>query len=185
MATTRKSESTASKSRNGQKNGQTRMFQSRHDLEEEVRQQMVELCNRQLADTFDLYSQNKQAHWNVKGRDFFQLHELFDRLAEEVLPFVDMIAERATALGGQATGTAKMAAASSRLTDLPLETVEGMPVVEAMAGCYAVICQNTREAIEEAEQAGDMDTADLFTEISRELDKHLYFLESHLQGAER
>jgi starvation-inducible DNA-binding protein len=185
MATTRKSEATATRSRNGKNNAQTRMFQSRHDLEEEVRQQMVELCNRQLADTFDLYSQNKQAHWNVKGRDFFQLHELFDRLAEEVLPFVDMIAERATALGGQATGTAKMAASASRLTDLPLDTVDGMRVVEAMAGCYATIARNTREAIDEAEQADDMDTADLFTEISRELDKHLYFLESHLQGAER
>lgn len=185
MATTRKSEGTATRSRNGQSEGKARMFQSRHDLEEEVRQQMVELCNRQLADTFDLYSQNKQAHWNVKGRDFFQLHELFDTLAEEVLPFVDMIAERATALGGQATGTAKMAAAASRLTDLPLDTVEGMQVVEAMAGCYANIAQSTREAIEEAEQAGDMDTADLFTEISRELDKHLYFLESHLQGVEK
>lgn len=184
MATQRKSGQTATRSRNGQV-GQPRMFQSRHDLEEEVRQQMVELCNRQLADTFDLYSQNKQAHWNVKGRDFFQLHELFDRLAEEVLPFVDMIAERTTALGGQATGTAKMAAQSSRLTDLPLETVEGMQVVEAMAGCYAVIAQSTREAIDAAEEAGDMDTADLFTEVSRELDKHLYFLESHLQGAER
>jgi starvation-inducible DNA-binding protein len=165
--------------------GQARLFQTRHDLKEEVRQQMIELCNRQLADTFDLYSQNKQAHWNVKGRDFFQLHELFDTLAEEVLPFVDLIAERVTALGGQALGTARMAAGSSRLTDLPLDTVEGMAVVEAMAGCYANIAASTRQAIEEAEQAGDMDTADLFTEVSRELDKHLYFLESHLQGAER
>lgn len=183
MATTRKSEAT--KSRNGQTDGQTRMFQTRHDLEEEVRRQMVELCNRQLADTFDLYSQNKQAHWNVKGRDFFQLHELFDTLAEQILPLVDVIAERATALGGQATGTARMAAASSRLSDLPLEIVDGMQVVEAMAGCYAIIAETTRQAIEEAEQAGDQDTMDIFVEVSRELDKHLYFLESHLQGAER
>ena len=183
MATTRKSEAT--RSRNGQDAGQPRTFQTRHDLEEEVRGQMIELLNRQLADTFDLYTQNKQAHWNVKGRDFFQLHELFDRLAEEVLPFVDMIAERVTALGGQATGTAKMAAAASRLSDLPLDTVEGMQVVEYVAGCYANVAQSTREGIDQADEAGDQDTADLLTEVSRELDKHLYFLESHLQGAER
>lgn len=184
MATQRKAEPAASRSKNGQA-GQGRRFQTRHDLEEGVREQMIELCNRQLADTFDLYSQDKQAHWNVKGRDFFQLHELFDTLAEEVLPFVDMVAERVTALGGQALGTARMAAQSSRLTDLPLDDVEGMAVVEAMAGCYANICASTRKAIEEAEQAGDTDTSDLFTEVSRELDKHLYFLESHLQGAQR
>ncbi len=181
---TRKAAPEAAWSKNGQM-GQGRQFQTRHDLEEDVRRQMVELCNRQLADTFDLYSQDKQAHWNVKGRDFFQLHELFDTLAEEVLPFVDLIAERSTALGGQALGTARMAAESSRLTDLPLDNVDGMAVVEAMAGCYANICASTRQAIDEAEEAGDTDTADLFTQVSRELDKHLYFLESHLQGAGR
>jgi starvation-inducible DNA-binding protein len=184
MATQRKSESALTRDKNG-RTGQSRRFETRHDLEEKVREQMIELCNRQLADTFDLYSQDKQAHWNVKGRDFFQLHELFDTLAEEVLPFVDVIAERVAALGGQALGTARMAAQSSRLTDLPLDNVEGMTVVEAMAGCYANICASTRRAIDEAEEAGDMDTTDIFTEISRELDKHLYFLESHLQGAAR
>jgi starvation-inducible DNA-binding protein len=162
--------------------GPQRVFQTRHDLEEEARRQMIELCNQQLADTFDLYSQNKTAHWNVKGRDFYQLHELFDRLAEEVLPFVDEIAERITALGGQALGTVRMASQSSRLTDVPLDQVDGMAVVEAMAGCYANICASTREAIDQAEQAEDMDTADMFTEISRTLDKHLYFLEAHLQS---
>jgi len=177
MATQRKS----AQSTNG-KVAEMRTFETRHDLEQKVREQMIALCNRQLADTFNLYSLNKQAHWNVKGRDFFQLHELFDTLAEEVLPFVDVIAERATALSGQALGTARMAAASTRLEDLPLGTVEGTAVVAFMAECYANICQSTREAIEEADQAGDMDTADVFTEVSRELDKHLYFLEAHLQG---
>ena len=160
------------------------MYPTQNDLPLQTRDAMVRLLNARLADTIDLALQIKQAHWNVKGRDFFQLHELFDTLAGEVLPFADLIAERATALGGQATGTARMAAASSRLSDLPLEIVDGMQVVEAMAGCYAIIAETTRQAIEEAEQAGDQDTMDIFVEISRALDKHLYFLESHLQGAE-
>ena len=184
MAMQRKAEATGTRSRNGRAN-EPRMFQSRNDLEEDVRQRMIELCNQHLADTFDLYTQNKQAHWNVKGRDFFQLHELFDKLAEEVLPFVDELAERATALGGQATGTARMAAQSSRLADLPLNVIDGMQVVETIASCYAVIAKSAREAIDESDEAGDMDTSDIFIELSRQLDKHLYFLESHLQGAER
>jgi DNA-binding ferritin-like protein len=66
-----------------------------------------------LADTFHLYSQTKQAHWNIKGKDFFQLHEMFDELDAELLPHVDTIAERATTLGGTALGTARMAASAS------------------------------------------------------------------------
>lgn len=159
-----------------------RMFETRNDLEAEVRQQMIELCNRQLAATFDLYSQDKHAHWNVKGRDFFQLHELFDTLAAEVLPFVDEIAERITALGGVAEGTIRRAAGASELNDFPEGVNDGMQVVETIAGCYAAVAASMRQAIEESDQAGDMATNDLFVEVVRTLDKHLYFLESHLQA---
>ena len=90
---------------------------TRIDLPEKDRQTLIELLNQRLADTSDLYSQIKQAHWNVKGLNFFQLHELFDGLAGGVFPFIDMIAERATALGGLALGTTRMAAASSTLPE--------------------------------------------------------------------
>jgi starvation-inducible DNA-binding protein len=87
------------------------MFSTRNDLSREVRGQMVALLNQQLADTFDLYSQTKQAHWNVKGAQFTPLHELFDKLAEELANHADAIAERATALGGLALGTVRLSAA--------------------------------------------------------------------------
>lgn len=83
------------------------LFLTRNDLPLEIREKIVTLLNQHLADTFDLYSQTKQAHWNVKGPQFFQMHELFDKLAEEVEDLVDMIAERATSLGGIAQGTAR------------------------------------------------------------------------------
>jgi len=76
-----------------------RSFDTRIDIGEGTRAEMIELLNARLADALDLYSQAKQAHWNVKGSDFIQLHELFDTLAGDVLSFVDLIAERATALG--------------------------------------------------------------------------------------
>ena len=89
------------------------MFETRIDLSAERREKMVAVLNQQLADTFDLHSQAKQAHWNVKGPQFHQLHELFDTLAEQLSGYVDLIAERATALGGTALGTARMSAAAS------------------------------------------------------------------------
>ena len=153
------------------------------DLKESVRDEMVALCNQQLADTFDLYSQTKQAHWNVKGPEFMQLHKLYDDLAEAIFEFVDMIAERATALGGVANGTSRMAAANTTLEEFPEGAIDGIPSLEVLVDRYASYAASTRAAIEAADSAGDMSTADLFTEISREADKALWFLEAHLQSA--
>ena len=160
----------------------TSMFSTHNDLAEEVRRRMISLLNQQLASTFDLYSQTKQAHWNVKGAQFFQLHELFDNLAEELTGYVDLIAERATALGGLALGTVRMSAANSQLAECELEITDSLPTVEALAERYATLAASMRQAIESAEDKGDADTADLFTEVSRGLDKSLWFLEAHLQS---
>ena len=157
-------------------------FQTRNDICEETRESMVELLNQQLSDSFDLYTQIKQAHWNVKGMNFMQLHSLFDDLAANFLHYADMIAERATALGGRAEGTARMAAAHSRLEELPLEMTDGKDFVIALADRFGQYASSARSAIDQSAEQNDAVTSDLFTEIAREVDKSLYFLESHLQG---
>ena len=156
-------------------------FKTSIDLPPNVRETMVQLLNQHLADTSDLYSQAKQAHWNVKGAQFYQLHELFDKLAHQVLDFVDMIAERVTALGGTALGTVRMSAAASRLPEYAVDGNVGTATIQALVKRYAQLAASTRTAIDAAATAGDADTADLFTEVSRDLDKSLWFLEAHLQ----
>jgi starvation-inducible DNA-binding protein len=156
-------------------------FVTRHDLPEKARTAMVALLNQQMADTSDLFSQVKQAHWNVKGPEFIALHKLFDEFAAELTGYIDDLAERAVQFGGRAMGTVRMAAAASRLQELP-DATGGMAVVAALADRYAALAATTRRAIDAAAEAGDADTADLFTEISRGLDKQLWFLEAHLQG---
>lgn len=175
---------TATRERAASKNGhgEKRSVETRNDLPQEARQQMVELLNRQLADTFDLFSQTKQAHWNVKGPDFYQLHELYDELAGKLLAHADEIAERATALGGVATGTVRMAAGATRLEEFSGGPVGSMESVRLLVERYADVAESTRKGIKEAEEAEDQDTQDLLTEISRDLDKSLWFLEAHLQG---
>jgi starvation-inducible DNA-binding protein len=160
----------------------TRTFETRIDIPEDAREKLVELLNARLADSFDLYSQLKQAHWNVKGPDFIQLHELYDDVAESVLEHVDEIAERATTLGGLALGTARMAAEATSLDEYPLDAVAGMDTVAVVADRLAAFGASLREAIDAAEELDDMDTADLFTEVSRAIDKHLWFVEAHLQA---
>jgi starvation-inducible DNA-binding protein len=161
----------------------TTLFETRNDLPADTRKELVELLNARLADTFDLYSQLKQAHWSVRGPDFIQLHELYDTVAESVLGFVDEIAERATALGGLATGTVRMAADASALEEYPLDATSGPDTVTVVADRLAAYGAAVREAIETADAGlGDMDTSDLFTEISRAIDKHLWFVEAHHQA---
>ena len=157
-------------------------FPTRNDIASETRAKLISLLNQNLADTFDLMSQTKFAHWNVKGHHFIGLHKLFDELAELLEGHVDTIAERATALGGVATGTARQAAASSRVAEFPAGVHKGMDVVAALADRYAALGKSLREAIDQADQLEDKDTADLFTDVSRDVDQSLYFLESHLQG---
>ena len=158
-----------------------RMHETRNDIPQEQREQIVAVLNRQLGDTLDLYTQTKYAHWNVKGSDFIQLHELFDELAGHLIAYVDLIAERATALGGTALGTARMAAGASTLPEYPGDAVDGMAAVVALADRFGAYAQTTRTAMDEAEKLGDTDTNDLFTEVSRQIDKDLWFLEAHLQ----
>src|SRR6266542_361566 len=125
-----------------------RTFETRIDIAEGSREELVQLLNARLADTFDLYSQLKQAHWNVKGSDFIQLHELYDDVAEGVLEYVDTIAERATAIADR----------------------------------LATYGASVRAGIDAAVEFDDQATADLFTEVSRAIDKHLWFVEAHLQS---
>ena len=159
-----------------------RMFETQIDFSEETREQLVHLLNQQLASTTDLYTQVKQAHWNVKGIHFFQLHELFDHVAEVVQPYSDMIAERVTALGGYAMGTVRMAAANSQEPEYPTDAVAGHEHLDAVVNRVATYANSTRDAIKKSDDLGDPTTADMFTEISRGVDKQLYFLEAHLQA---
>jgi starvation-inducible DNA-binding protein len=157
-----------------------RTYATRNDLPAEARSRLVVILNQTLATTLDLKTQAKQAHWNVKGMDFLQLHELFDELSTELEEYVDLVAERVTALGGTAMGTARLAAADSVLPEYPFEAVDGPEHVTALADRYGMYAKHLRNAIETTANLGDADTSDLYTEVSRAVDKRLWFLEAHL-----
>ena len=158
------------------------MFKTKNDIPEATRVKLVELLNARLADCIDLQTQTKQAHWNVKGPNFIALHELFDKVNEAVEDYVDDIAERAVQLGGVAEGTARMAAKRSALAEYPAQAMDGRGHVEALSSALAAFGKAARKAIDEADDLGDLDTADLFTEVSRGIDKWLWFVEAHLQA---
>lgn len=152
------------------------------DLAKGKREKVVEILNSRLADAVDLKSQAKQAHWNVKGPHFIGLHELFDRVSTETEVHIDEIAERITALGGTAMGTVRVAAQKSTLSEYPLEITDGDAHVDALSTALSDFGKKIRAGIDETDELGDADTADLFTEVSRSIDKLLWFVEAHIQS---
>ena len=157
-------------------------YTSRIDLSEHVRKQACALLQARLSDALDLEAQAKQAHWNVKGPHFLQLHQLFDSVHDEIEQFVDLLAERITALGHVADGRVTTTASATTLYGYPIEATGGEAHLKALAGSLGAFGKAVREAIDQAGTIGDADTADLFTQISRETDKQLWFLEAHLQA---
>jgi starvation-inducible DNA-binding protein len=158
------------------------MFSTRIDIPQKQRTTLIELLNNRLADAIDLKLQAKQAHWNVKGPSFIALHELFDDVASDLDEHADTIAERITALGGEAEGTLAAVAKRTSIKAYPLHLKTGKEHVEALSDALAALGKNIRQAIAHADEFGDADTVDLFTQISRELDKKLWFVEAHLQA---
>jgi starvation-inducible DNA-binding protein len=157
------------------------MHRTKIDIPNDVREKMIGLLNDRLADAIDLKSQAKQAHWNVKGMNFIALHELFDQVATEVEAHIDTLAERVTTLGGTALGTIRVVAQKSSLGEYPLEITDGHSHVDALSNALSDFGKKVRANINDADDAGDKDTADLFTGISREIDKQLWFVEAHIQ----
>ena len=158
------------------------MHTTKNNLAEAIRAEMVPLLNSRLADAVDLFDQAKHAHWNVKGPQFIALHQLFDAIADHLEGFADLLAERTVQLGGIAEGTCQVIAERTSLKAYSLTITAGRDHVDALSSALADFGGNVRAAIDVADGRGDKATADLFTEISREVDKDVWFLEAHLHG---
>lgn len=156
------------------------MYTSRLDIPDHARKASIRILQARLSDSLDLEAQMKQAHWNVRGLNFYQLHQLFDEVHGVVEEFVDTLAERITALGGVADGRVQTTAKSTTLYEYALETSGGEQHLKAVAAVLGEFAKSVRADIDAAAALPDADTADVLTEISRETDKQLWFVEAHL-----
>ena len=155
---------------------------TRNDVANNAKQTSINVLQGCLVDSIDLYNATRQAHWNVKGRDFGSLHRLFEEFYNALQTSSDDLAERIVQLGGTANGTTQVLEKGTRLQPYPTDVYEGLAHVRALADRYAQVAKTLREGIDQTDEAGDADTADLLTEQSRATDKMLWMLEAHLQG---
>jgi starvation-inducible DNA-binding protein len=157
------------------------MYATGIDLSKTKRVQLIELCNKCLADAVDLQMQCKHAHWNVKGPNFSALHQLFDQVNENVEDYIDLIAERVVQLGGIANSTEHVVTSWAHMPENDAQSASERDYVQSLSGALASFGKIAREAIGKSNELGDAVSADIFTEISRGVDKWLWMVEAHLQ----
>jgi starvation-inducible DNA-binding protein len=158
-----------------------RLHATKNNLKSNAKTVSIGLLNACLADGIDLALLTKQAHWNVKGPQFIAVHEMLDGFRTEIDGAVDTMAERVVQLGGTALGTTQAVAKASRLAPYPTDIYTTRDHILALIDRYAQFANTVREGIDQADEAGDADTADILTGVSRSLDKALWFLEAHIQ----
>ncbi|WP_131669790.1 DNA starvation/stationary phase protection protein Dps [Psychrobacter pygoscelis] len=145
-------------------------------LDDNTAKKMVDLLNANLANLIDLTLDGKQCHWNLQGSGFIGVHQLLDETTERLREVSDTIAERIVILGGEPNGLASRVAKDSVLDDYPTDITEVDQHVRELTSRYKTVAETLREAIETAGDVGDEDTADLFTEASRIIDKDAWFI---------
>jgi starvation-inducible DNA-binding protein len=155
---------------------------TRNGLKANAKKVSIEILNARLADAIDLALLTKQAHWTIKGPQFIALHEMLDQFRDDLDEHVDTLAERVVQLGGMARGTTQAVAEATTLKPYPVDISTWKDHLEALVDRYGKAADGARDAIDQTDEAGDADTADIFTAYSRALDKALWFIESHLQG---
>lgn len=152
-----------------------------NDLGENTRLVSVGVLNATLMDLMDLTNSVRMAHWTVKGPHFIGLHGLFETFYNELGPVTDDVAERLVQLGGRPNGTSQDVAEGTRLAPYPSEIRQGDAHLAALLERYAALAKSVREGIDTTDEAGDADSADLLTGLSRQLDKAVWMLEAHLE----
>ncbi|ODT65507.1 MAG: DNA starvation/stationary phase protection protein Dps [Pelagibacterium sp. SCN 63-23] len=150
-------------------------------LKNNAKAAVIDVLNARLADSIDLALITKQAHWNLKGPNFIAVHEMLDPMRAAIDKHVDVIAERIAQLDGVALGTSQVVAKATALEAYPTDISKATDHLAALADRYAKLANQVREDIDATDEAGDAGTADILTAFSRELDKDLWFIKSHLE----
>jgi starvation-inducible DNA-binding protein len=152
-----------------------------NDTDSNAKKVSTELLNARVADGIDLALITKQAHWNLRGRQFIGIHEMLDKLRGDMDEYNDTMAERVVQLGGIALGTSQILAKKSTIKPYPTEAATIDEHLKALIERYGQFANDVRKNIDDTDDAGDSGTSDLFTEVSRGVDKWLWFLEAHVE----
>jgi starvation-inducible DNA-binding protein len=150
-------------------------FESLIDFKPNQRKLLAQPLGSVLVDLLDLNLSLKQAHWNVRGINFYSLHAFFDALASQVSELVDLVAERIVQLGFPAQGGVEDIMQGSHLAQFELGSADKM--LNQLSQFYVGVLKTVRALIDEL--SFDPVTVDILTEVARSLEKQLWQLSVH------
>ncbi len=133
-----------------------------------------------LCSTMDLHGATKLAHWQVRGHQFFTLHQAFDIVAEQTSGWADDIAERLMATGATLPLSSQHMTEHSVLPNWDPKSLPANALVEPFADRLALFSQILSVAANRCEEASDHVTADLLTRITEASEKNLWMFNAYL-----
>lgn len=148
-------------------------------LHESSASQLAEKLNHLLANYQIFYMNVRGYHWNVKGSDFFQLHEKFEELYTDLLTKVDEVAERILTLGHQPVHAYSDYAKLSRIQE-DKDVSDGRACVKGVLDGYQTLIALQREVLALASDADDEGTAAQAGDYIREQEKTVWMLNAYL-----
>ena len=143
----------------------------------------VAALQRTLTELQQLELQLKEAHWNVSGAEFYQLHIELQKHFEGVVKLADMVAQRLLAIGASADGRATTIVRTSRVPEIPGGYIDDAQVVAWFTDTYKLVGDETRQAIYDTEK-DDPTTSNLLQTVESTIDEYQWQMRAFLQNTQ-
>ncbi len=146
-------------------------------ISETDREKIAEGLKHLLADSYTLYLQTHNFHWNVVGPRFRELHLMFEEQYTELAQAVDDIAERIRTLGVPAPGTYKEFARLSSIEEVE-GVVDAARMVDILTQSHEIVVRTCRDVLKSAQDGDDESTVALVSDRMRVHEKTAWMLRS-------
>ncbi|MCC4723779.1 Dps family protein [Salinicoccus sp. RF5] len=143
------------------------------------KQEVRDALNLQVANFTVLWTKLHNYHWYVKGHNFFSLHDKFEELYDTASTYVDELAERLLAIGGEPIGKQSDAIEKASVKEAEYD-IDANEMVRQLAQDYDTVIKELDEGKKVAEDAGDDRTADIFIGMITDIEKNNWMLKSFL-----
>lgn len=149
-------------------------------ISQENRKKMATTLNILLADEYVLYTKTYKFHWNLKSKHFGALHAFFQDQFEQIIKFVDAVAERIQQIGHVADGTLTEFLQKTTLTELPGHNPTDLEIMQLLLDDHESIVRNLRDIVSETTEFNDHGTNNFLTDLIEKHEKIAWMLRSHL-----